>query len=100
MILVYKIALDPNDVQATYFAKAAGTARFAYNWALAEWRRQYEVGRSTSCPLKNRYLARSIAKMGSFEFRRHSLQGRAAGRTGHGRGAVLCQPQDVFRVGA
>ncbi|WP_299042303.1 transposase, partial [uncultured Thermosynechococcus sp.] len=43
MILAHKIALDPNNVQATYFAKAAGTARFAYNWALAEWKRQYEA---------------------------------------------------------
>jgi putative transposase len=42
MIVAHKIALDPNNVQATYFAKAAGTARFAYNWALAEWQRQYE----------------------------------------------------------
>ena len=45
MILAHKIAFDPNNVQATYLAKAAGTARFAYNynWALAEWKRQYEV---------------------------------------------------------
>ncbi|WP_299044255.1 RNA-guided endonuclease TnpB family protein [uncultured Thermosynechococcus sp.] len=42
MILAHKIALDPNNKQATYFARAAGTARFAYNWALAEWKRQYE----------------------------------------------------------
>ena len=42
MLIAHKIALDPNNVQATYFAKAAGTARFAYNWALAEWKRQYE----------------------------------------------------------
>ena len=41
MIIAHKIALDPNNKQATYFAKAAGTARFAYNWALAEWQRQY-----------------------------------------------------------
>ncbi|WP_207711779.1 helix-turn-helix domain-containing protein [Sulfobacillus harzensis] len=41
MILAHKIALDPNDRQETYFRKAAGTARFAYNWALAEWQRQY-----------------------------------------------------------
>ncbi|MBT9135834.1 MAG: hypothetical protein DDT34_00899 [Firmicutes bacterium] len=39
----HKIALDPNNAQATYFARAAGTARFAYNWALAEWQRQYEA---------------------------------------------------------
>ena len=41
MIVAHKIALDPNNKQATYFARAAGTARFAYNWALAEWQRQY-----------------------------------------------------------
>ncbi len=27
MIVTHKIALDPNNVQATYFAKAAGMAR-------------------------------------------------------------------------
>ena len=43
MILAHKIALDPSNVQATYFAKAAGVARFAYNWALAEWKRQYDA---------------------------------------------------------
>ena len=43
MIVAHKIALNPNDKQRTYFAKAAGVARFAYNWALAEWKRQYEA---------------------------------------------------------
>ena len=43
MLIAHKIALDPNNGQATYFARAAGTARFAYNWALAEWQRQYEA---------------------------------------------------------
>ncbi len=43
MLIAHRIALDPNNVQATYFARAAGTARFAYNWALAEWQRQYET---------------------------------------------------------
>ena len=43
MLIAHKIALDPNNEQATYFARAAGTARFAYNWALAEWQRQYEA---------------------------------------------------------
>ncbi|WGZ96039.1 MAG: transposase [Candidatus Thiothrix putei] len=41
MIISHKIRLDPNHKQATYLAKAAGTARFAYNWALAEWQTQY-----------------------------------------------------------
>ena len=41
MIISHKIRLAPNNKQATYFAKAAGTARFTYNWALAEWQTQY-----------------------------------------------------------
>lgn len=41
MILAHKIALSPNNQQATYFARAAGTARFAYNWALDQWQQQY-----------------------------------------------------------
>lgn len=43
MIVAHKIRLDPNEVQKTYFRKACGVARFAYNWALAEWKRQYEA---------------------------------------------------------
>lgn len=43
MLVAHKICLKPNNTQATYFARAAGTARFAYNWALAEWQRQYDA---------------------------------------------------------
>jgi len=43
MILAHRIRLNPNRVQATHLARAAGTARFAYNWALAEWQRQFEA---------------------------------------------------------
>jgi putative transposase len=41
MMLAHKIVLDPNDVQETYFRKAAGVARFAYHWALDQWQQQY-----------------------------------------------------------
>ena len=44
MLITHKIALDPNAAQRLYFARAAGTARFAWNWALGEWRRQYQAG--------------------------------------------------------
>lgn len=44
MLLAHKIALDPNLAQRRYFARAAGTARFAFNWALAEWQTQYKAG--------------------------------------------------------
>ena len=52
MMMAHKIALDPNDKQATYFARAAGTARFAYNWALSEWNRQYEAWKADSAKPK------------------------------------------------
>ena len=43
MIIAHKIALDLNNQQMTYCQQAAGTARFAYNWALAEWNNQYHA---------------------------------------------------------
>ncbi len=42
MLTAHRIALDPNDLQATYLSRACGVARFAYNWALSEWQKQYE----------------------------------------------------------
>jgi len=43
MIIAHKMALDPNNVQATYFKNACNVARFVSNWALAEWQRQYQA---------------------------------------------------------
>jgi putative transposase len=48
MITAHKIVLDPNPAQENYFARACGTARFAYNWALAEWNREYKAGERPS----------------------------------------------------
>lgn len=48
MLIAHQIALDPNNAQASHLARAAGTARFAYNWALAEWKRQYEAWKADS----------------------------------------------------
>lgn len=44
----HKIRLDPNNKQANYFVRACGVARFAYNWGLDEWKRQYEAGEKPS----------------------------------------------------
>jgi putative transposase len=44
MLRAHKIALDPNMAQRTYFARASETARFAWNWALGEWKDQYKAG--------------------------------------------------------
>nr|WP_242529277.1 helix-turn-helix domain-containing protein [Methylacidimicrobium sp. B4] len=32
MLIAHRIALDPNNAQATHLARAAGTARFADEW--------------------------------------------------------------------
>jgi putative transposase len=44
MIKAHKIRLHPTPEQEIYFAQAAGTARFVFNWALAAWKQQYEAG--------------------------------------------------------
>ena len=47
MLLAHKVALDPNMAQRVYFARAAGTARFAWNWAWAS-------GRANTRPVASR----------------------------------------------
>ena len=41
----HKIRLNPTPEQATYFRKACGTARFCFNWGLAEIKRALDDGR-------------------------------------------------------
>src|SRR5260370_1290899 len=56
MIKAHKIRLPPTPEQVVYFAKAAGTARFVWNWALAEWNRHYEAGeKPTALKLKKQF---------------------------------------------
>ena len=40
----HKIELKPNNKAKTHFRKAFGCARFAYNWALAQWQENYKRG--------------------------------------------------------
>jgi len=44
MILAHQIRLVPTVAQEVYLRRACGTARFVWNWALAEWNRLYEAG--------------------------------------------------------
>ncbi len=55
-MLAHKIELKLNNKQRTYFAKAAGVARFAYNWALNEWQKEYAAGLKPSDPSLRRKL--------------------------------------------
>lgn len=48
MLITHQITLNPNNKQATYFAKASGVARFAYNWALSLWGEQYQAWKTDS----------------------------------------------------
>jgi putative transposase len=58
MIRSHKIRLHPTKEQKNYFARAAGTSRFVWNWALAEWNRQYATGeKPTALKLKKQFNA-------------------------------------------
>jgi transposase len=58
MIKAHRIRLHPTPEQAHYFACAAGTARFVFNWGLAEWKRQFEAGEKPSAlALKKQFNA-------------------------------------------
>jgi putative transposase len=44
MIKAHKVKLNPTPEQVIYFMKAAGIARFAWNWALTEYKRRKAAG--------------------------------------------------------
>lgn len=48
MILAHRIRLDPNNVQASWLERCAGTARFTFNWGLARWQEQHAAGEKPS----------------------------------------------------
>lgn len=48
MQIAHKIELKPNKKQREQLDKCIGTARFTYNWALIEWKKQYESGKKPS----------------------------------------------------
>jgi putative transposase len=63
MIYAHQIALDLTQAQETYCRRAAGTARFVYNWALAEWQRHYQAGeKPTAAGLKKQWNALKHAR--------------------------------------
>jgi putative transposase len=58
MQLTHKIALCPTTDQAEYFKRACGMARCVWNWALAEWNRQYSAGlKPNAMELKKQFNA-------------------------------------------
>jgi len=59
MLRAHKIRLNPTPAQQAYFRKAAGTARFVYNWGLHEVKRALEADRTPAraLDLKARFNA-------------------------------------------
>lgn len=48
MRMNHKIRLEPNNEQETYFLKACGCSRLAYNWGLEQWKKECEAGNTPS----------------------------------------------------
>jgi len=58
MLRAHKIKLQPTHAQVVHFARACGVARHAYNWALAQWKQQYEAGgKPSEMSLRKQYNA-------------------------------------------
>jgi putative transposase len=58
MLLSHRIRVAATPEQCDYFARAAGTARRVWNWALAEWQRQLAAGlRPNAMALKKQFNA-------------------------------------------
>ena len=56
MIISHKIRIYPNHEQEVFLKKSCGVARFAYNWGLAEWEKQYKSGeKPTYLKLKKQF---------------------------------------------
>ena len=56
----HRIRLNPTPEQEQAFMRAAGIARFAWNWALAEYHRRKEAGEPTDWNvIKKEFRARS-----------------------------------------
>src|SRR5215469_8100348 len=48
--------IGPTEKQKKYFRQACGTARFVWNWALAEWNYRYDLGANTNTREIKRYF--------------------------------------------
>lgn len=64
----HKIKLNPTEEQATYVRQAAGIARYAYNWGLAEYNRILDYNRTVTdnadkLPVSGRLLKKEFNKI-------------------------------------
>lgn len=58
MTISHQIELIPNNKHISYFKKAFGCSRLAYNWGLAKWQEDYKTGIKTNAlDLKKQFNA-------------------------------------------
>ena len=58
-MLAHKIELKANNKQKTYFKKACGVARMAWNWGVYQWQEQYKNGKKPNgLELKKQFNAK------------------------------------------
>jgi putative transposase len=58
MIRAHKIELKPNKTQIAHFRQSCGARRFAYNWALETWQKEYKAGsKPTAYSIRKAYTA-------------------------------------------
>lgn len=63
IIRAHRIKLNPTPEQAQYFTRCAGTARFTWNWALAEYQRAKALGQKANWnAIKKEFRARIDAE--------------------------------------
>jgi len=52
----HRIRLNPTPEQQAYFRKAAGTARFVYNWGLADCGQKVDRDLNAACNIRDEAL--------------------------------------------
>jgi transposase len=85
-VLSHRIALVPTAAQEVLLRQAVGVSRFAYNWALAEWKGQYPAGEKPSEAALRRQL--NSIKRQQFPWMRLGSQVRAPASHQELRGGV------------
>ena len=68
MIKSIKIRLIPTKEQEKLMFKSVGVARFTYNWGLAKWKEQYELGEKPNATNLKKLFNNSVKKDESYKW--------------------------------
>ncbi len=68
MLKAHKIRLNPTPEQSQYFWRAAGIARLAWNWGLAEYNRRKEAGEKVKITGKGETLKNEFSALKNIKY--------------------------------